>query len=131
MRKILIWIWLVSGFSSLSAAESPPVYNLQSVQTFHGEIVSVQKFSFANKPVPYLQFILRTTQGDFTVEAGPEWYLDSQGIMLLAGEKIEVHGSLVEVEGRRVILADRLKQGDSEIKLRTKDGSPLSFMLHI
>lgn len=131
MRWLLSCLVILWGFVALTAAEGPPTYNPKTVQTFHGEIVSVQKFSFANKPVPYLQFIFRTTQGDYTVEAGPEWYLNSQGITLLAGEKIEVHGSLIELGNQKIILADRLKQGNSEIKLRTKDGSPLSFMVHL
>lgn len=131
MGWMLTCIGLLWGLSALSAADTTPIYNSQTVQTFQGEIVSVQKISFANKPAPYLQFIFRTAQGEYTVEAGPQWYLDARGITILSGEKIEVHGSIIEIEGKKIILADRLKQGNSEIKLRTSDGSPLSFMLHI
>jgi len=100
-------------------------YNLQSVQTYKGYIVSVQKYNLVNKPAPYIQFILNSKGIEYTVELGPEWYISEQGAILLPHEEVEVTGSMIKDNNQKIILATRIKRGNIQIKLRQEDGVPL------
>ncbi len=84
---------------------------------YQGRILSIQKFSMANQPSPYLQFILETSEGEYTVEAGPQWNLKTQGFILLQGQEIEVEGEFVTIGGRQILIAHCLKQGKLSIRL--------------
>jgi hypothetical protein len=94
-------------------------------QHFKGQIVSVQKYNLVTKPAPYVQFILDVKGEEFTVDVGPEWYVHAQGILLVPREDIEVVGFLQEEIDPKLVLAQRLKQGASTLKLRDESGKPL------
>jgi hypothetical protein len=125
MRVLSVFIALsLSPLFATQDADFPP-YNSQTVSTFKGQIVSVQRYNFVNKPAPYIQFILHTEGKDYTILAGPEWYVSSQGMILVTGEKIEVEGSLITINGKEIVLAQVLKKEGSVLKLRDKNGTPI------
>ena len=86
-------------------------------QVFKGQVISVQKYAMANKPVSYLQFILNTPQGNYTVEMGPEGYLRSQGISLVSWQEIELTGSLCSAGAKTILVAKSIRQGNRTIQL--------------
>jgi hypothetical protein len=120
----LFLVFLLSC-SLLAANSNLLTFNQQSVEVLKGHIVSVQKYTLVNKPVPYIQFLLSSNGMEYTVEVGPVWYVASQGLILVPKEEVEVKGSVISVDGHKVILASQLRQEGGELKLRREDGTPL------
>ncbi len=111
--------------SGLVAGKLKCVYDAEKVQTQKGYVVSVQKFNLINQPAPYIQFILKTNDAEYTVELGPEGYVNEQGLLLVTREEIEVTGSVCTIDDKKVIYASSLKKGGTLFNLRTKNGCPL------
>lgn len=102
-----------------------PLYNPETTREYKGQIVSVQKVSYANRPAPVLQFLLKTERGEIPVEVGPKWYIEANGFSFSPRENVEVQGSLIEIEGRKVIIAKRITTETDVLDLRDEEGSPL------
>jgi hypothetical protein len=117
------WIWLLFFLSlfPLSKTEGQPRYDERQMMEFKGKIVSVQRYSYVNRPIPYVQFLLRTQAGDLTVQAGPEWYLDAQGINIVPGVEMEVRGSLATFGEHHILIARSLKSNDLSLPLLSPD----------
>jgi len=122
MRAILLSIFLLP---TLLCANPFPHFNPATVRTFKGEISSVQSFGYVTRPTPHKQILLRTESGEVTVDLGPEWYLESQGIAVYPGEQIEIEGSLIKVNGTHFVIASSITQGNTTYKLREKNGLPV------
>jgi hypothetical protein len=86
--------------------------------TVKGEVISIQKVNFVTQSAPHLQFILRTEQGEYAIQAGSEWYLEYQGVRLFTGETVEVEGPIEEIEGKKIIRAERLTINETVIILK-------------
>jgi hypothetical protein len=120
-----LFLFLMMGCSLLATNGNLLTYNQQSVEVLKGHVVSVQKYTLVNKPVPYIQFLFSANGMEYTVEVGPAWYVTAQGLILIPNEEVEVMGSLISVNGQKVILASQLRQEGGELKLRREDGTPL------
>lgn len=58
------------------------------------------------------------------VHLGPQWYFDKQDLGINVGDKIEVTGSKITVEGNNVILVSSIKKGDRTWQFRDQQGLP-------
>jgi hypothetical protein len=58
------------------------------------------------------------------VHVGPTWFLERQGLELARGDSVEVTGSLVEKNGKPVLIARDLKKGAKTFTLRDERGVP-------
>lgn len=110
-------LFLLQPFLSLSASETK-IFDIQ------GEVLNVQKFTLANQPVPFVQILLHTSDGDITVEIGPEWYLEAKGINLLPQDRLTISGLFTEIGNTKIFIAYRLKKEGNAVRLRTKNGTP-------
>ncbi len=119
MRTFFLFLILLP--SLLCAA---PRFNPSTVHTYTGTISSIQTFGYITRPTPHKQILLRTLHGEVTVDLGPEWYLEAQGITLFPGEEIVVEGSLIRVNGVYFVIASTLTKGDIMYHLRDKNGRP-------
>jgi hypothetical protein len=65
-----------------------------------------------------------------TVHLGPQGFVDLRAIALKKGDKIKVKGVWAEIAGKDVLMASKIKKGETaELKLRlTKDGTPFWTM---
>ncbi|MCH9626563.1 MAG: hypothetical protein S4CHLAM2_01850 [Chlamydiales bacterium] len=122
MRTLFLSLLLLP---TLLIAKPFPYFNPSSVRTFHGEVLSVQTFGYITRPSQHKQVLLRTQNGEITVDVGPDWYLDAQGVVLTPGEKITVEGSLIKVNGTRFVIASSLTTDEMTYKLREKNGHPV------
>lgn len=121
---ILSFLFLIA-YPLHAKTPSPSEFDPKTVSTFNGNVVSVQKFTYVTRPVPYIQFILQTDSGEYVVEVGPEWILEVNGTLLVPREEVEVIGSVIERGNTKIIVASQIKKGNIRIKLRANDGSPL------
>ena len=58
------------------------------------------------------------------VHLGPQWYIDKQELAINVGDKVEVTGSKIMVEGNMVLLVSSIKKDDKTWQLRDEKGFP-------
>lgn len=103
-----------------------PTFNPDIMESYQGTILNVQKLRLINRPAAVVQILLKTDQGTLTVEMGPEWFLDSQGITLSNRQHIMVKGSLAQAKNTKFLIASSFQTEKQEIQLRDeKTGKPL------
>lgn len=115
MSRIILFLCLFVPISSF--AEGLATFNQDSRETIEGEILSINSYKYVTHPSPHTQILLRTEIGDITVDLGSQWYLKEQGVILLPMDKIEVTGSVHQMNGKKVLIAIKIKTNGQEIKL--------------
>jgi len=123
--RLFVFLILFTASFSLRAEELLFKYNPNSVQTFEGDILSVQKYHFVNRPTSHTQFILHTQSGNKIVEVGPEWYIEAEGVNLAPSDRVSVTGSVMQKGAKTYIVAKSLRSKDLELHLRDEAGLPL------
>jgi hypothetical protein len=100
------------------------LYNPDTVVTVSGIVIA--RTPPSPKGFPQLVYLtLRTDTGKTTVFLGPDLYVDKLPIQIQNLDKIQVTGSGITWEGKRVILAATIIKGDQVLKLREPNGVPL------
>lgn len=100
------------------------MYNLNTVETIRGKVVSTNAFTPMNGMGQGMQLLVETEDQTLPVHLGPSWYLDNQGFQVNPGDEIEVKGSQVNWSGNPVIMAAEVRQGNKMIALRDNNGIP-------
>lgn len=102
-----------------------PHFNPNTIEVFQGEVVSIQKFNMVNRPVPVVQIILRTEKCEIPVEIGPQWYIEFQGFTIVPKDRLEITGSIITLNNREIMIAQKLKRGSLALQLRDEEGASL------
>ena len=159
---ISLFILLLTGFWALSAVAHNhgmmwrgsggwgpmggycQMYDHAALETFKGEIASIDTFTPRNGMSQGVHLILKTEKENFSVHLGPAWYIENQDVKLQPGDPVEVTGSLNNFEtyshmgwktsnpeqGKipfnrdKAIMANEVKKGDNILKLRDENGFP-------
>jgi len=101
------------------------MYDPKTVETLRGEIVAVEKVTAGKMDVPARVLLkLKTSKETATIYLGPEWYLEQQGVKLVAGDQVEVRGSRVTLDNETVILPNEVKKGERVLKFWDEQGMP-------
>jgi alpha-acetolactate decarboxylase len=99
-------------------------YDTKTVETLSGSIISIDKSaSFYGKSGKGYHLTVKTEKETITVHLGPSSYLEDK-IKLQKGDSIEVTGSRTKIDGKTVIVAQKIKKGTAEVVLRDEDGTP-------
>lgn len=122
MRSFFVGCFLLP---ILLVANPFPHFNPNTVQTFKGKISSIQQVGYATRPTPHTQLLLRTQKGEISVDLGPEWYIHSEGIVVIPGQQVTIEGSLLVLDGAHFVIASSITIGNQTYLLREKDGRPL------
>jgi hypothetical protein len=139
MKKLIICslaVLLVLSLAHLALAQPPQptdpdrpmarVFDPKTVQTMSGEVTGVDKFPGPRPGVPgRVTFNMKTDKETFLVYLGPEFYLDQQGFKFAPGDKVQVKGSLVTLDGKPALIPMEVKKGDQTLQLRGDNGVPL------
>jgi hypothetical protein len=100
------------------------MYNPATVETIKGEVVAVEKV----KPVKGMQYgihlMVKTDKETIPVHLGPAWFIERQDIRIEKGDRIEVKGSRITINGKPAIIAAEVKKGDHVLSLRDSSGVP-------
>jgi hypothetical protein len=59
------------------------------------------------------------------VHLGPQWYLENQDVKIEPGDRVEITGSRVTVQGKPTIIAAEVRKGDEVLQLRDAAGVPV------
>ncbi len=100
------------------------MYNLNTVETIRGTVVSSNTFVPMNGMSQGIQLLVKTEDQTVPVHLGPLWYLDNQGFQINSGDKIEVKGSQINWAGNSIIMAAELRRGNQVLELRDNNGIP-------
>jgi hypothetical protein len=66
------------------------------------------------------------TEGEIlSVHLGPEWYVDSQDMVLHEHDRVSITGSRIGYRGQPAVIAAEVKKGDEILMLRDRRGCPL------
>lgn len=102
-------------------------FDPQNITTIQGTIESVGTFHPGDSMAEGRRLRVRTEDGQMmVVHLGPANSDLLSDLDLRRGQQIAVAGSKAEIDGRNVMIAAGIKQGDTEVELRSKeDGRPL------
>lgn len=117
---------LCIGVSNTSFAQPPGrMYDLQTVETVSGNVVSVEQVSPAG-PMGYgTHIILKTSDGEIAVHLGPSVYLSQIGLLLAQNDTVTVTGSKITQNNNTFIIASEVDKDGDVYTLRDKDGLPM------
>jgi len=101
------------------------LYDPSTVETIAGTVESVEKIAPRKGMYPALALIVKTDKGVVTVHLGPEWYIGRLDIKIEKGDKLEIKGSCVELDGRPIMIAAEVKKGENTLTLRDNAGIPM------
>lgn len=102
-------------------------YDASEFDDFKGVVEEIQDIIPLPGMAPGVGLLVRDQDGDkVEVQLGPRSFVKVESIGLRKGDKVKVKGVWVEMEGKDVFLASKVKKGeDAELKVRrSKDGAP-------
>lgn len=99
-------------------------YDPATVQTLKGTIVELRADKRIAGTERGLRALLDVGDEQLYVYLAPQSYFDERKIALVPGEVIEVRGSLLDGDGRRVIIAQSITVGAAMYSLRDAQGRP-------
>ncbi len=100
------------------------MYDPKTVATLSGEVTSVDRVAWGRRGQG-VHLTLNTGQETIPVHLGPSWFIDQQAVKIAAKDRIEVTGSRVDFQGKKVIIAAKVKKGGQVLKLRDAQGIPV------
>jgi hypothetical protein len=100
------------------------MYNPQTEETLTGEVARVDKFTPMRGMSAGIHLLVKAGKETISVHLGPAGYIESQELQFAAGDKVEVTGSRITVEGQPAIIAAAVKKGNQVLKLRDDKGVP-------
>jgi hypothetical protein len=104
-------------------------YDPQTVTTVKGQVDSLGSYGMTGwRVAPGMRtqgLVLKTEQGNVTVNLGPPWYVHKQDFTFKPGDALEVTGSKVARDDQTMILAAQVKKEGQTLKVRDENGKPL------
>jgi len=106
------------------------LYDVREVDTVKGVIRDIKEITPLPGMAPGLGMEIEEKSGDrYLVHICPLAYKDAAAIGLKKGDKIDLRGCLVEIDGKEVIMAAKIKKGEKAVKVRlTSNGKPFWTM---
>ena len=128
---ILSLIGIIAVGTSFAAAQpgpgrsmGMPRYDASAERTVTGSVEAVQSSPSRMPMQTGVHFTLKTDSETFDVHVGPSWWLSDNKIEFAAGDRLEIVGSYVVVNGEHALIAREITKGDRKITLRDANGIP-------
>lgn len=100
------------------------LYNQATVETVAGTVESVDKVT-PMKGMNYgIHLMIKADNETIAIHLGPGWYIERLDTKIEKGDKIEVKGSRVTIDGKPAVIAAEVKKGDNILVLRDSSGIP-------
>jgi hypothetical protein len=132
--KLFILIVLMLGLSAFNAYSQEKdgigsgyknLYDINTVETITGEIISVDKVYSDNNLTYGVHMALYSSEGLLSVHLGPSWFVDNQEIQLTSGDFVSVTGSRLTFNNNQIIIAKEVMKDNAVLLLRDDTGYPL------
>ena len=140
---VIFWAIFFSVFGLVHAGEqqnmggweldSPynQLYNSNEMDKFKAIVDNVTEVVPMSGMSPGIALVVRESEDETTlVHVCPSWYLGKKDIGIRKGDKVKIRGAWVEIDGKDVFIASKIKKGDYfELKVRlTGSGKPFWTM---
>src|SRR3989304_6236722 len=89
-----------AGAGGGRGAQYQRMFDPGTVETLAGEVTSVARMVPRKGMSSGIHLQLKTETGTLPVHLGPAWYIERLGIKIVKGDKLEIKGSRVTVEGK-------------------------------
>jgi hypothetical protein len=123
--KLTTMVVLAVGLFATHASLAEPDYDVKTVETITGKVLSVEKTTSPKRRGYWIDAMLQTQAGTIPVQLGPAWYIDKQVPRIEANDTIMVTGSRVTLDGTVAIVAADVTKGSELLKLRDNNGIPV------
>ena len=117
----LVLVVIACGAGELFAQR---VYDVKTVETVAGKVVSIDQQSRGRGPSYGLHLTLQTEKETIAIHLGPAWYIEKQKPRIGAGDNVIVTGSRITFDGKPAIVAAQIKKGNEVLRLRDENGRP-------
>ena len=107
------------------------LYNPAEMDRIKGKVEKIIEIVPMPGMSPGVALLIRESKSETTlVHLCPTWYIDHKSTGLKKGDKVKIRGVWVEIDGKYVFMASKIKKGDYfQLKVRlTKDGKPFWTM---
>jgi hypothetical protein len=99
-------------------------FDPKTVTTVQGEILDVGRIPHGRRGEG-VHLVIAYGSEKLAVHVGPAFFVDEQSLKLAKGDRIEVKGSRVVMDGTPALIAQEIKRGSESMVLRDADGFPL------
>jgi hypothetical protein len=121
---LLLAVTLAPASCAPTHVASTPRASAQRVYTADGHVLGVERSNPEN-PESYVHIVVAIDGKEpVRVELAPGWYLDEQGLRFSKEDAVWVEGQRTVREGKTVVVARRVRNGDETIMLRDDHGRP-------
>ena len=120
--KVMTMVVFAVGLAGIHNTLAQGHYDVKTVETFGGRVLSIEKTAPANRRGIGLMLLLQTGKETVAVQLGPDWYIDKQTPRIQPNDTIKVTGSRVTMDGRSMIVAADVTKGNEFLKLREANG---------
>jgi hypothetical protein len=104
------------------------MYDVRTETTITGTVESVETITATGgrgrSGMGGTHLVLKTDRDAVEVHVGPTAYLAEKGLTLAKGDRLEILGSKLTVDGKSVLIARQIKKGDTTWTLRDASGRP-------
>jgi hypothetical protein len=100
------------------------MYNTGTVETVIGEIVKIAQVMPMRGMSYGIHMLVKTPNGKIDVHLGPAWYIENQDVKFNTGDKVEITGSRITLQGKPVLIAAAVRKGGETLRLRDERGFP-------
>ncbi|MDI6854664.1 MAG: DNA-binding protein [Deltaproteobacteria bacterium] len=98
------------------------MYKPQMEETITGQVTSME--TVTTGPYQGVHLKVKTDKETLPVHLGPKSYLDKQEMKFSEGDKVQVTGSRVTMDGKPAIIAKEVKKDGKTMELRDDRGVP-------
>lgn len=109
--------------------QNAPMYDKKTEATFSGTIEAVEDITppqrIGRRALGGTHLTVKTTEETIEVHLGPTAFLASQKFSVSKGDRVEILGSKITLDGAMVLLAREIKVANSTWTLRDASGRPL------
>jgi hypothetical protein len=126
---------VVLGLTATSLAQVPApeqgrgMYNPKTETTIVGVVQSIDTIAAPSgggrRSLGGTHLVVKTDRETLEVHLGPTAYLNEKKIAIAKGDSLEILGSRVTLQNEPILLARRIKKGQTEWSLRDATGRPL------
>jgi hypothetical protein len=101
------------------------LYNPQTMESISGKVASVDTITPIKGMSSGVHLMLKTDNETISVHLGPAWYIQRQDMKIAPGDKIDITGSRITLQGEPAIIAAEVKKENEILKLRDESGLPV------
>jgi hypothetical protein len=123
--KVMTMVVFAAGLLGIHNTLAQGHYDVKTVETVGGRVLSIEKTAPPNRRGYWINVLLQTGQETVAVQLGPDWYIDKLAPRIQPNDTIKVTGSRVTVDGKSLIVAADITNGNEFLKLREANGLPV------